>query len=87
MSKHEKYVCDVKGCNEPRAGDHSVMIYSHSTPDAAGGQSDEWQVCADLCPQHLLVFTQHLIGLIEDNRLPIPLKSIFDKLQITTELR
>jgi MinD superfamily P-loop ATPase len=87
MSKLEKYICDKKDCHKERAGCRSIMIYSHSTPDAGGGRAEEWQACADLCPEHLLDFTQRLIGLIEDKRLPKELKTVFQELNIETELR
>ena len=81
--KVEKYICDIKGCGQIRAGDRSLMVYSHSTPDAAGGHADEWQACADLCPKHLLDFAQYLIGLIEDKKVPAVLTEAYKKYGIT----
>jgi hypothetical protein len=86
MAKIEKYLCDKKDCKRERAGDHSLQIYSHSTPDASGNGKDDWQANADLCGEHLLSFTQFLIGKIEDKRLPKQLSDLFEEFGIKPEL-
>ena len=87
MAKIENYVCDSKNCKNLRAGDRSLMIFSHTTPDASGNGHETWRACADLCPKHLLQFTQYLIGLIEDKRIPKKLTDVYDTLVIMSELR
>jgi len=82
-----KYLCDKKDCKRERAGDGSLHIFSHSTPDASGNGYEHWQAAADLCPQHLLEFTRFLIGLIEDKKLPKQLKEVYEKMGISFELR
>jgi hypothetical protein len=86
MAKIEKYLCDKIDCKRERAGDKGLHIFSHTTRDASGNGSEKWQAKADLCPQHLLEFTQFLIGLIEDNRLPKKLKDVYDKVGVSFEL-
>ena len=86
MSKIEKYLCDKFDCKRERAGDGSLQIFSHSTPDASGNGYEHWKATADLCPQHLLEFTRFLIGLIEDNRLPKQLKDVYEKFGVSFEL-
>lgn len=86
MTQIVKYLCDKKDCKRERAGDRGLHIFSHSTPDASGNGSEQWQASADLCPQHLLEFTQFLIGLIEDKRLPKQLKDAYEKFNVSFEL-
>jgi len=86
MARIENYICDKKDCKRLRVGEGSLRIFSHSTPDASGNGYEHWQAKADLCPQHLLEFTQFLIGLIEDKRLPKQLKEAFEKFGVSFEL-
>jgi hypothetical protein len=87
MARVEQFFCDREGCKKFRAGERSLEIYSHSTPDGSGNGSDDWQACADLCPEHLLAFTQYLIGLIEDKKVPAKLKDVFEKFNVKAVLR
>lgn len=84
--KIEKHICDKRGCKKERAGGRSIQIFSHSTPDASGNGREYWQAKADLCEEHLRDLAQRLIGVIEDRKIPNPLKKIFDELDIAYEV-
>lgn len=86
MTQVIKYYCNKKGCRQERGGSRSLHIFSHSTPDASGNGSEHWQAVADFCPEHLLQFTQFLVGLIEDKRLPKNLKEVYEKFDVSFEL-
>lgn len=84
--KIERFRCDVEGCQQERAGDKSLYVYSHSTPDASGNGSEHWQAVFDLCARHLLDFSQALIYNVEDKKSPIKLLALLDNLQIKSRI-
>lgn len=68
--KKEIFICDMGNCKRECVGDAAqrLKVYAESTSNAAGGRSDRWHAIFNLCPQHLIEFTNDLLEACSEGR-------------------